>query len=143
MFTVLIYCLLFYNVTDYVDYVYSHIPFNKRVFSRTRIDFWLVSNNISTYVKDVTYLPLISELFYHKPVQLVLTSNIRVHNSVNPKLLNISESLFSDLASARFVFKLLKDLLKLKNEIPTDKLLEIFISNCCHSIDNQIANIHP
>ena len=38
---------------------YSHIPFNKRDFSRTRIDFWLVSDKISNRVK-VNYLLLIS-----------------------------------------------------------------------------------
>ena len=33
--------------------VYSHILFNKRDFSRTQIDFWLVSNTISNHVKEV------------------------------------------------------------------------------------------
>ena len=56
--------------------------------------------------------------------------------------------LLNDLTSSRIALKLLKDLLKFKNEIPTDKLLEIFISNCCHSIDltlapyNQMELIH-
>ena len=35
--------------------------------------------------------------------------------------------LHRDLVSARLVFKLLKNVLKLKNEMPTEKLLEIFI----------------
>ena len=37
--------------------VYSHIPFNKRDFSRTRIDFWLVSDTISNHVREINHLP--------------------------------------------------------------------------------------
>ena len=156
--------------------VYSHIPFNKRDFSRTRIDFWLVSDTISNNVREINYLPLISKLFYHKPVQLVFKSNSRATNFINPKLLKISglekiakittldtyldyiaatnenqnflQLLRNDLTSSQITLALLKDLLKFKNEIPTDKLLEIFISNCCHSIDltlapyNQMEIIH-
>ena len=60
--------------------VYSHIPINKRNFSRTRIDFWLVSNTTSNYTKEINFLPLISKLFYHKPVQLVFKSNSKATN---------------------------------------------------------------
>ena len=117
------------------------------------MDFWLVSNTISNHFKEVNYLPLISKLFDHKPVQLVFKSNSRATNFINPMLLNISgleqiakittldtyldyiavtnenqpflQLLRNDLTSSRIVLKLLKDLLKLKNEKPSDKLLEI------------------
>ena len=156
--------------------VYSHTPFSKRNFSRTRIDFWLVSNTISNYVEEVNYLPLIFKLFDHKPVQLIFKSKSKASNFINPRLLNISgleqipkittlatyldyitvtnenqsflHLLHKDLTSSCIILKLLKDLLKLKNKKPTDKRLEIFISNCCHSIDltlapnNQVELIH-
>ena len=69
--------------------VYIHIPFNKRDFCRTRIDFWLVSSNISAYIKDVNYLPLISSLFDHKLLQLIMSTNRRAQNFINPKVLNM------------------------------------------------------
>ena len=45
----------------------------------------------------------------------------------------------NDLIGSRLTLALLKSLLKFKNESPTDKLLDIFISNCCHSIDITLA----
>ena len=48
---------------------------------------------------------------------------IAVTNKNQPFL----QLLRNDLTSSRIVLKLLKDLLKLINEKPTDKLLEIFI----------------
>ena len=138
---------------------YSHIPFNKRDYSRTRIDFWLVSDTIPNHVKEINYLPLLSKLFDHKPVQLVFKANSKAPNFINPKLLYISgleqiakittldthldyivatnenqiflQMLRNDLTSSRLTLALLKNLLKFKNETPTDKLLEIFNSKEC------------
>ena len=67
---------------------------------------------------------------------------------VTNKNLPLMQLLRLDSASSRLVLKLLKDLLKLKNKRPTDKLREVFSSNCCHSIDinlapyNQMEHIH-
>ena len=58
---------------------------------------------------------------------------------VTNKNLPLLQLLRVDLASSHLVLKLLKDLLKLINKIPTNKLLEVFISNCCNSIDLTLA----
>ena len=112
-----------------------------------------MSSTISNYVKEINYLPLLFKLF----VQLAFKSTSKANTFINPRPLNISglgqitkittldtyidyiivtnknlpflQLLRADFSNSLLVLKLLRDLLKLKNEIPADKLLEVFISN--------------
>ena len=69
---------------------YSHIPYNKKDSSRTRIDFWLGSENLLELIKDIKYLDRTSKLHDHKPVLL----NFKIANQnnktyIDPTLLDI------------------------------------------------------
>ena len=45
---------------------YSHIPYNKNDSRRTRIDFWLGSENLLELIKDIKYLDRTFKLHDHK-----------------------------------------------------------------------------
>ena len=51
---------------------YSYVPFNKNAPNRSRIDFFLISPNLLSFVEDVKHEPLLTKLFDHKAVILNL-----------------------------------------------------------------------
>ena len=65
---------------------YSYIPFASQNMARSRIDFYLCSQNILSIISEVKYLPLPSDHFDHKPVRL----KMQPKDGIRPPLIDNS-----------------------------------------------------
>jgi len=144
--------------------VFSHVPFNKRDHSRSRIDLFLCSSNFIKSFANLTYLPIDSKVFDHKGVLLEPAKlSPRNMNFLDPSLLDIPglkqvcrlETLgtFCDyidpvlnplflvdldtcLTSAR---EIMADVIAIKNSISNDKLIIAIIETKCKEIDDRLS----